>query len=307
MEAVSTLVPGKGGDAHAAEAAACPVDGPSDAAGGALALVGVAAEEVSLYVLIPVFNEAENIPVLLAGLRDASPRLIGEVSGACVKVLLLDDGSTDGTFLAAREWPRGGGLDVVVLRSEENRGPGDAFRRGFCHLAGVLRPSDLVMTLEGDNTSSLQTAVRLLRRRREGYDAVLASPYAYSGGFGQTTLLRRVISHIANGFVRSALGIRGIHTMSCFFRVTTGACLLRLQSIFGPGIVESRGFESMVEMLIKLALTDASISEVETKVDWSLRRGKSKMKMLRTIRGYLSLATKVRRWQRMAGAVRAGQ
>ena len=54
-------------------------------------------------------------------------------------------------------------------------------------------------------------------------------------------------------------------------------------------IVERVGFESMVEMVMKMAMMRLAISEVAMTLDSSLRKGKSKMKIVRTIFGYLAL------------------
>ncbi|HNO25757.1 MAG TPA: hypothetical protein PKK94_22435, partial [Leptospiraceae bacterium] len=89
----------------------------------------------------------------------------------------------------------------------------------------------------------------------------------------------------------------GIHTMSSFFRVHTGEIILRLQQRFGSRILERKGFESMIEMLKKIILLNASVSEVAMKLDTSLRAGKSKMKVMKTIRGYLRLFTLAGKWK----------
>jgi len=75
-----------------------------------------------------------------------------------------------------------------------------------------------------------------------------------------------------------------------------------LQGSYGPGIIERTGFECMVELLIKTVLLKASVSEVEMLLDSSQRIGKSKMKILRTIRGYFSLVPLRFKWSRQLGA-----
>jgi dolichol-phosphate mannosyltransferase len=237
-----------------------------------------------LHVVVPVLDESPNVPRLVRDLgtftREIGPDL------AC-RVIFVDDGSTDGT--AERIEAERGGLDVTVLRHPSNRGPGAAFRTAFEHLAPLLRPEDWVLTLEGDNTSRLSTVKQMLVRRREGFDVVLASPYAYGGGITQTSLVRTFLSHMANGLVKELLGIHGILTMSSFVRLYSAPILGRLQARHGPGIVDSRGFECMVELLRKLVDAGATISEVAMPLDGSLREGPSKMPTLRTIRGYLRL------------------
>jgi dolichol-phosphate mannosyltransferase len=237
--------------------------------------------------LIPVFNERQNLPTLLSAIEDKSASLLRSATATSLKLLLLDDGSTDGTPEVAEATPVSFSLQVV--RSSRNCGPGNAFANGFAHLGKHLQSQDLVITLEGDNTSRLETACRMLVRLREGYDAVLASPYAYGGGFRHTSWHRIILSHGANALLKSAVGIHGIHTMSSFFRVMRGSLLTELQAAFGERVVERTGFECMAELLIKMILLGATISEVEMVLDSSRRAGRSKMRLVPTIRGYLAL------------------
>lgn len=237
-----------------------------------------------IFVMVPVFNEEPNIPTLFDGFRGLSR----ELQGRELHFLLVDDGSSDGTVAAARTAATG--LELTVLEHGTNRGPGVAFATAFAHFATRIDERDWVITLEGDNTSRQELVKRMLERaEREGFDVVLASPYLYGGGITQTSFLRKLLSSGANLVVKDLLDIQGILTVSSFFRLYRGAALLRLQRAFGPGIVERVGFESMVEMVMKMAMLRLSISEVAMTLDSSLRRGKSKMKLLRTIFGYLAL------------------
>lgn len=210
------------------------------------------------------------------------------------RILFVDDGSTDDT--SGQIMRHRGSLSVEVLKHQSNRGPGAAFGTGFAQVHSLLNESDWVVTLEGDNTSRIQTLRQMLVRRLEGFDVVLASPYAYGGGISHTSLLRILLSHIANTLVKELLGIRGILTMSSFFRLYNAPIVKRLQDRYGPTILESAGFESMVELLAKLIRVQATISEVAMPLDGSQRLGKSKMKLMRTIRGYLRVFWLSRKW-----------
>ena len=234
-----------------------------------------------LYFIIPVFNESANVPQLLANLTALWRDLQSQFE---CKIYFIDDGSTDHTpaeILTNRDK-----LPVEVLQHEMNQGPGTAFATGFRHIVPQLMPMDWVVTLEGDNTSGLHTLRQMLFRRLEGFEVVLASPYAYGGGITQTSLIRVFLSHVANTLVKELLGIRGILTMSSFFRLYSAEVLKRLEKRFGPTLIESPGFECMVELLAKLIKVEATISEVAMVLDGSQRVGKSKMRVFRTMRGY---------------------
>jgi dolichol-phosphate mannosyltransferase len=237
-----------------------------------------------LYLIIPVFNEAPNVGRLIQTLVPIAEKVRKEFS---VFVVFVDDGSIDGT--ADEILSNANAVQHVLLRHEENLGPGNAFAAAFEYLSERLKEDDWVVTMEGDNTSPAETLYHMLLRRREGYDVVLASPYLYGGGIFRVKTHRLFLSHVANGLVKILLGIRGIQTFSCFFRLHSGRIVLALQAKYGQRIIKSQGFECMVEMLAKLIKIKARISEVEMTLDWNVRAGDTKMNIPKTIWGYFRL------------------
>ena len=253
------------------------------------------ADAPRLYFVIPVFNEAPNMGRLFEACSEIQRELGAHYA---VQFILVDDGSSDGTSDVARQ--AAGNLPLTALRLETNQGPGKAFANAFSHLAPLLRATDWVVTIEGDNTSRLELLQQMLIRAAEGFDVVLASPYLYGGGISNTTAYRVFLSHMANVFVKEGLGLHGIVTMSSFFRLYRGSALMRLQTAFGPGIVERAGFESMIELLLKIIYLDMTVSEVAMKLDTSRRAGKSKMKVARTALGYITLWQAKGQWRKIA-------
>ncbi len=260
------------------------------------------ADAPEMYFVVPVFNEAANMERLFLACAEIQRELGSKYA---VQFILVDDGSTDGTSAAAQQ--AAGNVPLVMLRLEVNSGPGCAFAMAFSHLAPLLRETDWVVTIEGDNTSRLELLQQMLTRADEGFDVVLASPYLYGGGISNTNAYRVFLSHMANVFVKEGLGLHGIVTMSSFFRLYRGSALMQLQRAFGPGIVERTGFESMIEMLLKIIYLRMTVSEVAMKLDTSRRAGKSKMKVARTSLGYVTLWWEKSRWRETANrAVEAG-
>jgi glycosyltransferase involved in cell wall biosynthesis len=227
-------------------------------------------------------------------------RLVAEQQPAReTQIILVDDGSSDGTADAART--ASDGLALTILVHERNRGPGYAFGTAFEHLADLVGEDDSVVTLEGDNTSRTELLATMFKRAdEERHDAIFASPYMYGGGILHTRTSRVLMSHVANTFAKELLGLHGLLTVSSFFRLYRGSTLLRLQRCYGPRVIERNGFESMVEVAMKMMYLQLSISEVPMVLDTSQRIGKSKLKVSRTALGYLALALRKREWQSRA-------
>jgi dolichol-phosphate mannosyltransferase len=255
----------------------------------------IASQPTQLYIIIPVLNEESNVARLAASLKHLRI-LVGDQLHC--HALIVDDGSSDHTRLEFEK--HADSLPLTILSHADNQGPGAAFATGFSHLAGKLRDGDWVATMEGDSTSRIDTLLHMLTRRHEGYDAVLASPYAYGGGITGVEYSRVFLSHCANALAKVILGLRGFHTLSSFYRIYSSSIVLRLQEHYGAGIIEFAGFECMVELLLKLVMIGARISEVEMSLDWSTRRGRSKMRLLKAMSGYLSLLRTGWKWRRNA-------
>ena len=222
-------------------------------------------------------------------------RLRAELDGRfSLQFILVDDGSDDETVVTAKQ--KAAGLDLIILQHKKNIGPGAAFATGFAYLAQHMEERDWVITMEGDNTSRYELIKQMVTRSQEGFDIVLASPYMYGGGIKQSTFFRKLLSSGANLVVKDLLGMQGVLTVSSFFRLYRAKALINMQRVFGPGILERTGFESMVEMVMKIGMLKLPLSEVAMELDSSLRKGKSKMKFLRTIKGYLVLWHYKKEW-----------
>jgi dolichol-phosphate mannosyltransferase len=215
-----------------------------------------------------------------------------------VHFILVDDGSTDQTPSLAKELTHG--LNFTVIAHPKNLGPGKAFSTAFEYLTPYLQEQDWIVTMEGDNTSRVELLSQMFYRAEEGYEVVFASPYVYGGSIKNTSTIRIVLSSIANTFVKAFLDIEGILTVSSFFRLHRASLIKKLQFFYGTKIIEFSGFECMLEMLMKMIYINATISEVPMILDTKLRVGKSRMKILKTIFGYLHLWSYKAKWRDMA-------
>lgn len=240
-----------------------------------------------IHFVLPVYNEAGNV--------DRVVRRIGEcveALGSRYRIVIVDDGSSDGTVDACHR-AAAAGHPIEIVSHPDNLGPGAAFRTGFLHVLKDADPGDFVVTMEGDGTSDLGILPRMLRRaREEADDIVLASCYLYGGGIRGTKLHRVLLSHVANGFMKKALGLSGLATLSSFYRVYQVPILQRMADRYGPAFITCSGFECMVEVLYRAAQLGACISEVPMVLDGSRRGGPSKMKTLKTSLAYVRLGTR---------------
>jgi dolichol-phosphate mannosyltransferase len=244
-----------------------------------------------VFVITPVLNEEPNMHALMQSYK----ALVGGMPEFDFSFILVDDGSTDGTVRTAQK--EAGDLLLSVISHERNFGPGYAFGTGFEHLYSKLNPEDIVITIEGDNTSRMETlGIMIGRIIRENVDVAFASPHAYGGGIVNTSFHKVLLSHASSAMTKLALSIRGIHTFTSFFRAYQGYVIMSLQKAYGRRILEFKGFECMVELTKKLVIFGFTISEVPMNLDTSMRKGKSKLKVFKTIRKYFHIFLVAKRW-----------
>ena len=244
------------------------------------ALDGVFVPSRSVVFVIPAFNEAENIPRLFADLEE-HPALFPPGS----RVIMVDDGSSDGTPELIEMYD--GWLPVELVKLPENQGPGAAFRAGFAAVLSGSSDDALVVTLEADTTSDLAALPAMLECASLGDDLVLASVHG-GGRMMNVGLLRRTLSKGAGVVVRMALGLDA-RTVSSFFRVYRASMLRAAVARYGDDLIREPGFACKAELLAKISALGARISEVPVDLDASRRVGKSKMRLVPTLRAYSRL------------------
>ena len=152
-----------------------------------------------LSIIVPLYNEVDNVPLLCQQLRDVADRLPERV-----EILLVDDGSRDGTDEAIR---RAAATDprVKAITFCRNFGQTAAMMAGIDHAAG-----DVLIPMDGDLQNDPADIPRLLAKLDEGYDVV--------SGWRQhrqdAPLRRNLPSRVANRLVSVVTGVR-LHDYGC--------------------------------------------------------------------------------------------
>ena len=223
---------------------------------------GLLPAEIS--VVIPVYNEQDNVGPLLDALKGAL-----EGTGRPYELIVVDDGSTDQTAARLREaTARFSALRVVRLRG--NFGQSAALAAGF-----DLARGELVVTMDGDGQNDPADIPRLVDKLKEGYDVVSG----WRRERQDPLWSRRVPSQIANALISWMTGVR-LHDYGCALKVYRRE-ILRDIALYGE----------MHRFLPALARwVGATIGEIPVS-HWPRRRGTSKYGLGRTVRVLLDLLT----------------
>ncbi len=177
--------------------------------------------------VIPVYNEAESLPILWEELE----RVLG-TGGWPAEVIFVDDGSTDGSAEVIRGFARGD-RRLRLLSLAANTGLSAALAAGFTHARGRI-----VVTLDSDLQNDPGDIPRLLAHLGD-WDAVSG----WRAG-RRDPWLRRVSSRIANG-VRNRVTRETIKDSACTLRAVHRRCI--------PDLPLFQGFHRFVPTLLRMA------------------------------------------------------
>jgi dolichol-phosphate mannosyltransferase len=228
-----------------------------------------------IYVLLCAYNEERALSVMLPQIRAAY--------GPAAHAVVVNDGSRDGTELVLRGFA---GPGLTVLTHTVNQGLGMAIRTGLLHLAGRVAESDIIVTMDADDTHPVELIGRLAARCADA-DVVIASRYRPGGGQRGVVLLRNVLSRAARVVLSLRFHVPGVRDYTSGFRAYRGAILRRLVERYGDKMVTERDFVVQMELLLKLARTGARFAEEPLLLRYDRKEGASKMKVWRTVKRYL--------------------
>ncbi len=186
-------------------------------------------------VLIPAYNEVENIPALFTAIRETFAR-----HGLSGEVVLVDDGSTDGTYEKALE--EGQGIERLrILRHRNNRGKTEAMVTG-----AEAVTSDYVILFDADLQHSPEEFPRFLEKLAEGWDIV--------AGRKVGRYQKRAVSSVYNALSQRLFAVpaRDLNSIKAFRReILTEVPLRHDWHRFFIVLAHTRGY-SVTEMEVEL-------------------------------------------------------
>lgn len=235
---------------------------------------------MNVVIALPAYNEEKSLPLLLARIQ----RGIRQIAVAC-RVLIVDDGSTDGTLAVAQSFAHD--LPLHILRHATNEGLGHAIRDALLWAGRNCSDADVLVTLDADNSQPPEHIPEMLERLKAGVDVVIASRYAPHARTLNVPLHRRLLSCLGNLAYRIRFPAKGVRDYTCGFRAYRVGILRRGFRQYGEDFVRSHGFECMAEILVKLRSLGATFAEVPFALDYGAKQGASKMRLCRAIFGNL--------------------
>lgn len=217
-----------------------------------------------LSVVIPLFNEEENIELLYDELKKVLDSIKKEY-----EIVFVDDGSSDKSLTLLKEIQKNDS-NLVIVSFRKNFGQTAAMSAGFDYAKG-----DVIVTMDGDLQNDPRDIPRLLKKIEEGYDVVTGWRHDRKDAF----INRKLPSMIANKIISLTTGIK-LHDYGCTLKA------------FKKYVIKGINLYGELHRFIPAIASGLGISFTEITVNHRPRRfGTSKYGISRTIRVILDLIT----------------
>jgi polysaccharide deacetylase family protein (PEP-CTERM system associated) len=222
-------------------------------------------------IVVPCFNESQSLRYLSNTLKSLTDTFRGDYAFTFV---FVDDGSTDDTWSMLQQLfsPR---ADCRLVRHERNRGVAHSIQTGIRHAE-----TQVVCSIDCDCTYDPHELGRMIPLLTDGVDLVTASPYHPEGRVRNVPSWRLFLSKTLSRLYSLVLHQK-LYTYTSCFRVYRRQSAAMLE-------VRHPGFLGVAELVIQADVAGRRIIEYPTTLDARVL-GRSKMKILWTIAGHLSL------------------
>jgi glycosyltransferase involved in cell wall biosynthesis len=193
-----------------------------------------------LSIIIPAYNEEERLGRALARIRDYFAN--HAVGPGGIEILVVDDGSTDGTAKIAQDWARQMS-SLRLVSNGENRGKGYSVRHGMLEARGRI-----AIFTDADLSSPIEESEKLLAAIEAGNDVAIGSRAIDRSLIAvHQSRFREIAGIIFNGFVRLFTGLP-IHDTQCGFKAFVRE---RCKIVFEQQRIERFGFDPEVLFLAR--------------------------------------------------------
>jgi len=199
---------------------------------------------VRTIVVLPTYNERENVANLLAAVRSTLPT---------ADILVVDDNSPDGTASIVEEVAAELG-QIKLLRRPGKHGLGSAYREGF--VVALDEGYDAVVSMDVDFSHDPASLPELLALLEAGADAVIGSRYVPGGATEDWPLHRRVLSRWGNRYTSLVLRLQ-VRDCTSGFRAYRASALASIE----PSSTTAEGYAFLTELVRRLVRAGYRVME----------------------------------------------
>jgi dolichol-phosphate mannosyltransferase len=245
------------------------------------------AEETSsgknrVIIVLPAYNEEGGLEKVVFAIKAAM-----EEASLRYSIVIVNDGSKDRTLEIAQK--QSSLLPVQVIDHGTNRGLGEALKTGLEEAQRLSRPNDIIVTMDADNTHPPDLIPLMVAKIDQGYELVIASRFVKGAKEFGLCAHRKLLSRGASILFRILFPIENVKDYTCGYRAYKATILQKAFAEFGTDIIQEVGFNSIVEILLKIRGQGLRACELPLSLHYDQKQGPSKMPILKTIIRYAAV------------------
>ena len=239
-----------------------------------------------IYIVLPAYNEAPNIKIILNKLYELWKEKLKKYQ---ILTVIVNDGSTDSTERLIDDHivllgNRSTSFSIKKITHKFNKGLGQAIKTGFEYVLKISKDNEILISLDCDNTHPVDLISVMIDKLNSGKDLIVASRFVNGAKVIGVPINRKILSYGASTIFKIFFPINNIKDYTCGYRAYKIKILKSASENIKPFFSES-GFSSMVDILLKLQKFHKNINAEELPIilRYDLKKGKSKMKIMRNI------------------------
>tara|TARA_B100000902_G_scaffold347708_1_gene355173 strand:- start:128 stop:886 length:759 start_codon:yes stop_codon:yes gene_type:complete len=239
-----------------------------------------------IFYILPSYNESENIKPLL----DKFNKFYKNKNNF-IQIVFVDDGSTDNSLniLSKLRKKITSKIKIKILKHKKNLGLGMALKTGFRYSLNEAKKNDVIITMDTDNSHTIELSYSLAKKIIYGKkDIVIASRYIKNSKIKGLQMSRKFLSSAAAILFKIFYPIKNVKDYTSGFRAFR---VIKIKKIIknNSNFFSETGFSASVDILLKLYpfRNQLNFYELPINLRYDLKKGKSKMKIIKTV--YLNL------------------
>ena len=229
-----------------------------------------------IYILLPCYNEYKNLIKIFPKINKIFDNY---------KIIMVNDCSNDQTHEKLNYLKRISRYKIDYILHQKNLGLNMALYSGFKHFLKNGKISDIIVTLDSDNTHPINLIPRMVKKiKKYNFDIVIASRFAKKSKITGLGFHRKILSEGARILFKIFLPIQNVNDYTCNFRAYKYSCIKK-SKVINRKFFLYKDFSLISDLLVKLDKKnkDLLISEEPLFLSYGKKQGESKLKVFRNI------------------------
>jgi dolichol-phosphate mannosyltransferase len=233
-----------------------------------------------IYILLPCFNEYENLKILIKKIE-----LISDYLKKKITIIIVNDGSTDQTKTNINLLKKKTKNKIIYIEHKKNLGINMAMYSGLKKFLLGGNKKSLLITMDSDNTHPVSIIPKMIKLiQLYNYDLVIASRFQKGSNIIGLSIFREYLSIGAKFLFKIFHPIEGVHDYTCNYRAYSYS-ILRNSNLIKKKFFEEKDFSIIADLLINLKknIRKINIKEIPLKLRYDFKIGESKLNVSRNI------------------------